>query len=195
MGNIIFNNEALDLLETPVFIKNSNGIYIYCNKAFVSFLGIPEVKILGRTAYDVAPLRLADTYTAADMELFNKIKSNQSYCADVDGSSGVRSAVFKKSVFHTAQNEIAGFICAVEVDVEAKNKVPKGIKGRSITAREFEVLRLLVKGMSAKAIASNLAISVHTVSDHIKSIYIKLDAHSKNEALYKALTYFAMGHP
>lgn len=187
MENITFSSKALDLLETPVFLKNASGIYIYCNEAFVSFLGIPEVKILGHTAYDVAPLKVADIHTAVDNELFNETRSNQLYRVYTVSSSGVRSAVFKKSIFHAVGNQIAGFIGAVETNIEAENRVPKGIKGYGITAREFEVLRLLVKGLSAKAIASSLTISSHTVAGHIKSIYTKLDVHSKNEALYKTL--------
>lgn len=195
MGNITFSCKALDSLKTPVFLKNASGIYIYCNEAFVSFLGIPEVKILGHTAYDVAPSQVADIHTAVDNELLNEAKSIQLYRVDTVSSSGVRSTVFKKSIFHAADNQIAGFIGAVETDSEEENRirVPKGIKGYGITAREFEVLRLLVKGLSAKAIASSLAISSHTVSGHIKSIYIKLDVHSKNEALYKTLNYLALG--
>jgi len=36
--------------------------------------------------------------------------------------------------------------------------------------------------------AASLQISPHTVAHYLKSIYAKLDAHSKNEALFKALT-------
>jgi len=41
---------------------------------------------------------------------------------------------------------------------------------------------------SVKAIAIQLSLSPHTVMGYTKSIYAKLGVHSKNEALYKALT-------
>lgn len=55
-----------------------------------------------------------------------------------------------------------------------------------ITPRESEVLSLLCEGMSYKMIAEDLFISEETVRRHIKSIYKKLEVHSKSEAVAKA---------
>ena len=41
--------------------------------------------------------------------------------------------------------------------------------------------------MSYKLIASNCFISIETVNGHIKSIYKKLQVHSKGEAVAKAI--------
>src|SRR5436190_7300237 len=56
-----------------------------------------------------------------------------------------------------------------------------------LTDREYEVLRLLVDGMSYKMIADTCFISIDTVSGHIKNIYKKLQVHSKSEAVAKAI--------
>lgn len=56
-----------------------------------------------------------------------------------------------------------------------------------LTPREFEVLNELVKGSSYKVIAEALFISEETVRRHIKSIYRKLEVHSKSEAVAKAI--------
>jgi DNA-binding NarL/FixJ family response regulator len=57
----------------------------------------------------------------------------------------------------------------------------------SLTQRETEVLSQLCKGMSYKMIADALFISEETVRRHIKSIYRKLEVHSKSEAVAKAI--------
>jgi len=56
-----------------------------------------------------------------------------------------------------------------------------------LTAREHDVLTLLVRGFSYKMIAAELKLSVETVHTHIKSIYAKLHVNSKSEAVAKAL--------
>ncbi len=56
-----------------------------------------------------------------------------------------------------------------------------------LTSRETEVLNLLCKGLSYKMIANTLFVSHDTVRTHIKSIYRKLEVHSKSEAVVKAL--------
>src|SRR4051794_32183910 len=57
-----------------------------------------------------------------------------------------------------------------------------------LSEREKEILALLVKGKSYKAIASDCFISIDTVSTHVRHIYEKLHVHSKSEAVAKAIT-------
>lgn len=52
----------------------------------------------------------------------------------------------------------------------------------TLTARELDVLRGIVKGHSNKIIAFNLNIVEHTVKNHIKSILSKLDANDRTGA-------------
>jgi LuxR family maltose regulon positive regulatory protein len=55
-----------------------------------------------------------------------------------------------------------------------------------LTDREMEVLRLLTTPLSTLEIAQELYISVHTARSHIKSIYRKLDVHTRMEAMQRA---------
>lgn len=57
----------------------------------------------------------------------------------------------------------------------------------NLSAREKEILALLVKGKSYKAVASVCFISIDTVSTHVRHIYEKLHVHSKSEAVAKAI--------
>jgi DNA-binding NarL/FixJ family response regulator len=52
-----------------------------------------------------------------------------------------------------------------------------------LTVRETEVLQLLARGKANKQIALDLAISEHTVKFHISSIYTKLGAGNRTEAV------------
>lgn len=56
-----------------------------------------------------------------------------------------------------------------------------------LSEREKEILTLLVKGKSYKAVASECFISIDTVSTHVRHIYEKLHVHSKSEAVAKAI--------
>ncbi len=55
-----------------------------------------------------------------------------------------------------------------------------------LTPRENEVLQLLAKGMTNKAIALKLEITQHTVKFHVNAIMGKLDAQSRTEAVVRA---------
>ena len=60
--------------------------------------------------------------------------------------------------------------------------------GRStvLTDRETEVLVLLARGLTARTIAGQLSLSVHTCRGYIKAILAKLEAHSQLEAVHRA---------
>ena len=57
----------------------------------------------------------------------------------------------------------------------------------SLTDREREILDLVGQGMSNKAIASRLYLSVRTVEGHLASIYLRLSVHSRTEAMLIAV--------
>lgn len=52
----------------------------------------------------------------------------------------------------------------------------------NLTDREKDVLRLIAMGAPRKQIARDLDISLHTVNDHVKAIYRKLNVSSSTEA-------------
>jgi DNA-binding NarL/FixJ family response regulator len=55
-----------------------------------------------------------------------------------------------------------------------------------LSNRELEVLELLASGKSYSTIADQLFVDKETVKSHIKNIYLKLEVHSKAEAIEKA---------
>ncbi|HSF30968.1 MAG TPA: response regulator transcription factor [Candidatus Tectomicrobia bacterium] len=66
------------------------------------------------------------------------------------------------------------------------SSAPRGLPGSSqqaLTPREIEVLSMLAEGLGNKAIAWRLGISEHTVKFHLGSIFIKLNASSRTEAV------------
>jgi DNA-binding NarL/FixJ family response regulator len=55
-----------------------------------------------------------------------------------------------------------------------------------LTRREHEVLELVASGLSNRAIAAKLGLSTNTISNHISSIFGKLQVGSRAEAIVRA---------
>jgi DNA-binding NarL/FixJ family response regulator len=58
---------------------------------------------------------------------------------------------------------------------------------RVITRREEEVLQLIADGCSTPEVAERLYISQKTVKNHLASIYQKLDARDRTQAVLQAV--------
>jgi DNA-binding NarL/FixJ family response regulator len=54
---------------------------------------------------------------------------------------------------------------------------------RTLTPREFEILRVIVDGLSNEEIAARLQISVRTVATHVQNVFRKLQVHSRVQAI------------
>lgn len=81
------------------------------------------------------------------------------------------------------------------VDPEIARKVLGRVSGaepalrpEELTAREREVLALVAKGRTNKAIGSALLISARTVQGHLAKIFDKLQAESRTEAVMRAVS-------
>jgi DNA-binding CsgD family transcriptional regulator len=55
------------------------------------------------------------------------------------------------------------------------------LEGYALSQRERQVARLVIAGYATHRIAGELFLSVHTVRDHLKSIFTKTGVHSRRE--------------
>ena len=90
------------------------------------------------------------------------------------------------------------YACAWAADRDAARKIrgydevrkldqPSAEEDRIITKREEEVLQLIADGLSTPEVAEQLFISQKTVKNHLASIYQKLDARDRTQAVLQAV--------
>lgn len=63
-----------------------------------------------------------------------------------------------------------------------------------LTERELQVLDLLTRGRSTRAIAESLSISVPTTRNHVQNIFQKLQVHSRAQAVAYAFEHGLVSH-
>jgi DNA-binding CsgD family transcriptional regulator len=62
---------------------------------------------------------------------------------------------------------------------------PLQVAAFGLSDREAVLVRQVLEGLDTKTIARRLSISVLTVQDHLKSIFQKMDIHSRRELMYR----------
>ena len=69
-----------------IWLKNQEGVYLFCNPAFERFFGATEAAILGKTDHDFVSADLADFFQAKDREAMaaGKASKNQEWVTFAD---------------------------------------------------------------------------------------------------------------
>ncbi len=102
--------------------------------------------------------------------------------------AGARGYILKDS----PRNELLASIRRVHagervIPPNIATRLAERIGGNELTAREFEVLKLIVGGKSNKQIGDDLGISEGTVKSHVNNILDKLDVTDRTQAVSVAL--------
>src|SRR5487761_2173853 len=61
----------INALPVPIFVKDSKGLYVYCNTPFEKYVGKKVCEIEGKSVFDLWDHDLAMVYFEADSRLFS----------------------------------------------------------------------------------------------------------------------------
>ena len=101
-------------------------------------------------------------------------------CSTEEIASAVRMAA-------SGETALSPQLAASMLDEVRKLDQPSSEEERVITRREEEVLQLIADGLSTTEVAERLFISGKTVKNHLASIYEKLDARDRTQAVLAAV--------
>ncbi|MEO7108310.1 MAG: response regulator transcription factor [Rhodoferax sp.] len=177
--------QSVDVLLTDLGLPDGSGLQVIrhartshpdCEALVISMFGDEdnvlasiEAGALGYIHKDAAPDDIANTIL--------EMKA---------GASPISPMIARRvlSKYRSMQTNIAPALVEAEqfaIKIEV-NDSAKGLLSR----REQEVLELVSRGFSYAEIADLKNLSVHTIQTHIKSLYGKLEVHSKLEAVLEA---------
>jgi len=77
-----------DIIPDLIWLKNLDGVYLYCNSRFEQFFGASESEILGSTDFDFVDAALANFFRKNDLKALeiNAPRRNEEYLVFADGS-------------------------------------------------------------------------------------------------------------
>ena len=176
---------AVDVLLTDLGLPDGSGLQVIrharqrhqeCEALVISMFGDEdnvlasiEAGALGYIHKDAAPDDIAKTIL--------EMKG---------GASPISPMIARRVLFKYRSMQSNVPSAPVVADFTAIKNDPLTAEKSILSPREQEVLELIARGFSYAEIADLKNLSVHTIQTHIKSLYGKLEVHSKMEAVLEA---------
>jgi len=174
------------------YAVDRDGLIVAWNRSAVQTFGYAESEALGQRCWELlsgrdvfgnqlccegCPVRI----TAFENEPINNFQVDL-LTAEL---KRIRFTISTLMLFNEPGKEVFIHLCRPEPDATkvTTNHPVADIEPSTLTARETEVLTLLHQGTTVEDIATTLNISVFTVRNHTQHILIKLNVHSRFEAV------------
>ena len=195
----------------PAFACNQNGRILEWNEGAERFLGHRSSNMIGRHCFEVLEgrdvfgnrfchERCAIRSMIRRREPINHWQLNYRTASGeridvrvsavlVNGGKGAECVVVH--VLEPAQTTGDEFGPGIATEpagrLAREDSADTGAETVELTTREREILRMLASGSSTSELADRLYISPHTARTHVRNILRKLNAHSRLEAVSRAI--------
>lgn len=120
-SNVKFMQKLIDTMPTPMFYKDSMGIYKLCNAAFENFLGKEKKDIIGYTAKEISPKKHGDIYYDADKKLMKNHGKQVYETKVIHADKTEHDVIFTKATFDDKNEKPIGII-GVMTDITERKK-------------------------------------------------------------------------
>lgn len=166
----------IDNIPSPVYYKDTNGVYLIYNRAFREYFGLPDEQWGGKTIFEL-PVRHDEAllHHKVDRELFESpgVRTYESINVKPDGA--LRNELVRKATFSGADGTIGGIV-GVIIDITEQKKMEEDV----LKAKNLKSLGTLAGGIAhdfnnlLMAIVGNISLAKMNASgDQAMMEYLK----------------------
>jgi PAS domain S-box-containing protein len=106
----------IDTMPNPIFIRDPDGRFIQCNRAFEEYYGVSRQTIRGKTVFDIEPAKEARVHAGKDGELIKEGGVLEYDAVVTDPSGRVHDVIIRKAAFLKPDGTLGGIV-GVVIDI------------------------------------------------------------------------------
>mgnify|MGYP000990109910 CR=1 FL=1 len=109
-----FDKVLLDTIPNPIYYKNIDGKFLGCNTSFANLVNCTREEIIGKTAYDFFPYKIANANTLIDKELLQTFSTSTSEFTFHTPTSEMKHIILNKAVYKNIDGTVGGIVCIMD---------------------------------------------------------------------------------
>ena len=143
----------LDSIPDIVFFKNTEGVYLGANPAFVELVGRPQNEIIGKTDHDLFGKEIADFFREQDQQMLavRELRHNEEFITYPDGRKVIIDTL--KSPYWGPDGELIG-VLGISRDITAQKQAAEHLRQ---TNQSLETANARANALVEQADAANRA--------------------------------------
>ncbi len=122
-----FLQTLIDTIPSPIFYKNAQCLYRGCNKTFAARLGLSKEDILGKSAHELFPRDLADSYHETDMALLDDPGEQVQETTLIYADGTVHDVVINKATWSNVDGALGGLV-GVLTDITERKRAEGALR-------------------------------------------------------------------
>ncbi|QKF88580.1 sensor histidine kinase [Arcobacter cloacae] len=113
-NRIEFDKVLINTIPNPIYYKNIDGKFLGCNTSFENLVNCSKNEIIGKTAFDFFPLKVATANTLIDKELLKTFSTSTSEFTFYTPSNEMKHIILNKAVYKNIDGSIGGIVCIMD---------------------------------------------------------------------------------
>ncbi len=109
-----FDKVLLDTIPNPIYYKNIDGKFLGCNTSFENLVDSTRDEIIGKTAFDFFPYKIASANTQIDQELLQTFSTSTSEFTFHTPSKEMKHIILNKAVYKNIDGTVGGIVCIMD---------------------------------------------------------------------------------
>jgi diguanylate cyclase (GGDEF)-like protein/PAS domain S-box-containing protein len=94
----------IDVVASPIFVKDREHRWVLVNDAMCRFLGLPKNRLIGKSDFDVVPAEQAEIFWTIDDRVFMTGEENENEEQHTDLNGNVRTIVTRKRLVYVGDD-------------------------------------------------------------------------------------------
>uniref|UniRef100_UPI0040474728 ABC transporter substrate binding protein n=1 Tax=Aliarcobacter sp. TaxID=2321116 RepID=UPI0040474728 len=109
-----FDKVLLDTIPNPIYYKNVEGKFLGCNTSFSNLVNSSRDEVIGKTAFDFFPYKVASKNTQIDKELLQTFSTSTSEFTFYTTSNDMKHIILNKAVYKNIDGTVGGIVCIMD---------------------------------------------------------------------------------